>query len=329
MNREYELVLHPRLKHICCFIVDIDYRTPHLHREIELSLVLSGSLIVTTQRETASFPEGSVILLNTNQVHEYKAADDSSRMLCIQVSPQFCRDSFPSLLNMRFSDFRLREHLPPCEYKHFRALMIEFACSYCRGFAGYELECMALLYLILNRLIKRIPNKVLPDDEINRSQEREKRLGRILNYIDANYMNKIQLSDIANSEHISTYYLSHFFTEHFNQSFQKYLLQIRVQRARVLLTSTDKRLIDICLECGFSDYRYLNRAFKEQFGCAPNEYRGRHRLVNGKPREGSHMSVERFLPETEMLCVLKAQKDAYAEEFTELSKLLITRQSAI
>lgn len=325
MSREYELVLHPRLKHICCFIVDIDYRTPHLHREMELSLILSGSLAVNTHRETTNLSEGSAILFNANQVHEYKAVDACARMLCIQVSPQFCRDSFPSLLNTRFSDFRLWEHLSPNEYSNCRALMIEFAYRYCRGLAGYELECMALLYLIISCLINRIPFKVLPDEELSLSREREERLGRILDYIDANYMNKIQLADIAASEHISTYYLSHFFTEHLNQSFQNYLLQVRMQHARLLLASTDKRLIDICFECGFSDYRYLNRAFKEQFGLTPNEYRSLHRQVSSKQRKGAPHSVERFLPETEMLCALESHRNLQTEEFAVLSKLLHMR----
>ncbi len=326
MRREYELVLHPRLKHICCFIVDIDYRTPHLHREIELSLILSGTLIVSTQRETARLSEGDLVLFNANQGHEYKAADASARMLCIQFSPQFCRDSFPSLQNTRFKDFRLWEYFSTYEYKLCRAMMIEFAYRYCRESSGYKLECMALLYLIISKLFKFIPSQTLPDEELNRLHDREERLARILDYIDANYMNKVQLSDIAKNENISTYYLSHFFTKNLNQSFQNYLLQVRMQRAIALLASTDKRLIDICIECGFSDYRYLNRAFKEQFGCTPKEYRSQNRKATDKHRSGALFSVERFLPEAEMLFALEAQRGLYAKDFSVLSQLLFKQE---
>ena len=33
------------------------------------------------------------------------------------------------------------------------------------------------------------------------------------------------------------------------------------------------KLIDACISCRFSDYRYLYRAFRENYNCTPNEYR--------------------------------------------------------
>lgn len=321
MNREYELVPHPRLKHICCFIVDIDYRTPHLHRELELSLILSGTMRVRTGRETETIPAGGLVLFNASQVHEYKAEGAFARMLCIQVSPQFCRDAFPALQNMRFSDFRLWQHLNPDEYALCRAMAVEFAYRYCAGTDGYELACEALLSLILRLLVLRLPCRLLPDEELRRSRARVERLNRILDYIDTNYMNKVLLADIAKSENVSVCYLSHFFTENLNQSFQSYLFQVRFGRARELAAYTDKRLIDICIECGFSDYRYLYRAFKEQLGCTPNEYRS-SRQGGEAARPGALQSVERFLPEEEALAQLSAYRRTRAEDFGRLWALL-------
>ena len=37
--------------------------------------------------------------------------------------------------------------------------------------------------------------------------------------------------------------------------------------------SGEKRLLDICEEAGFSDYRYFSRAFKQQFGMTPEQYK--------------------------------------------------------
>ncbi|HOG02111.1 MAG: Melibiose operon regulatory protein [Betaproteobacteria bacterium ADurb.Bin341] len=328
MGREYELVMHPRLKHICCFVVEIDYRTPHLHREMELSLILSGSLSVSTQGLSSQLREGDLALFNANQVHEYHAEGAPARMLCIQVIPQFCHDSFPSLQNTRFSDFCLREHLGTEEYALCRAMAVEFAYRYCRRDFGYELECDALLRLIFSILVQRVPNRVLPDGESGRSRERVERLNRILDYIDANYMNKIQLGDLAQSEGISTYYLSHFFTDHLNCSFQNYLFQVRMRHARALVASTDKKLIDVCLECGFSDYRYLNRAFQQQFGCTPNEYRSLSRQAGDEAREGGIGSVERFLTEQEMLTELKAYRQTHAAAFETLLRLFPNGETA-
>lgn len=328
MSREYELVMHPHLKHICCFVVDIDYRTPHLHREMELSLLLGGALCVNTQGASSRLREGDLALFNANQAHEYRAEGAPARMLCIQVTPQFCRDSFPSLQNMRFSDFRLWEHLRAEEYALCRAMTVEFAYRYCRRDLGHELACEALLHLIFGLLVRRVPGRVLPDAEIGRSRERIERLNRILGYIDANYMNKVQLGDLAQSEGISACYLSHFFSENLNCSFQSYLFQVRMRHARALVASTDKKLIDICIECGFSDYRYLNRAFQQQFGCTPNEYRSLRQKAGGEMREGSAGSVERFLTEREMLAELAAYRHKHAPAFETLLRLFPEGETA-
>ena len=56
-------------------------------------------------------------------------------------------------------------------------------------------------------------------------------------------------------------------------SFQEYLNQKRFEYACRLLFTTDRRILDISLSSGFSDVRYFNQAFLEQYGCTPKEYR--------------------------------------------------------
>ncbi len=306
MKREYEIVPHPRLKHICCFLVDIDYRTPHLHRELELSLMLSGNMTVTALREETQMETGSMFLLNSNQVHEYKSTGAYARMLCVQISPQFCKDYFPSFQNMSFDALCLNSHLKSPEYERCRAMIVELTYRYYLGAFGYELACQSLLCSIMHILVTSLPHHVVSDDELRRSRVRVERLNRILDYIDANYMNKLLLSDIAEMESLSPYYLSHFFKETLNQSFQDYLSHIRFTHAKNLVAYTDKKLIDICLECGFSDYRYLYRAFSDQLGCTPTEYRSRLNTAEEARRSGAEHSIERFLSEEETVSVLSS-----------------------
>ena len=304
MKREYEIVPHPRLKHICCFVVDIDYRTPHLHRELELSLILNGDMTVTSMRESTLMPRDSMFLLNSNQVHEYKSKGSYARMLCVQISPQFCREYYPSFQNMRFDAMRLSEHLSGEEYGRLRAMLVALTSRYFQGGVGYEFVCQGILHFIIHALLSHVPYHVVSDDELHRSRVRVERLNRILDHIDANYMNKILLSDIAQKENLSPYYLSHFFKENLDRSFQEYLAHIRFSHAKNLVAYTDKKLIDICMECGFSDYRYLYRAFLEQLGCTPSEYRTRLNKSQEAERSGAEHSIERFLSEEETLVEL-------------------------
>ena len=52
-----------------------------------------------------------------------------------------------------------------------------------------------------------------------------------------------------------------------------HLRKMRLQRAAVLLKTTDKNVSEIAYEVGFSDPNYFSRAFHEEFGEAPSAMR--------------------------------------------------------
>jgi len=53
----------------------------------------------------------------------------------------------------------------------------------------------------------------------------------------------------------------------------EYLLRIRIERAKMLLRSSDIKVIDIAYECGYSSSQYFANSFKHATGMTPSEYR--------------------------------------------------------
>lgn len=94
-----------------------------------------------------------------------------------------------------------------------------------------------------------------------------------MDYIDENFRRKLLLGEIARREGLTMSYLSHLFKDTLGMSFQEYLKKRRFEYARSLLLGTRKSLLDISLESGFSDARYMIHMFAEEFGCSPREYR--------------------------------------------------------
>lgn len=54
-----------------------------------------------------------------------------------------------------------------------------------------------------------------------------------------------------------------------------HLQKIRLNKAADLLTSTDKSVTEIAMECGFTDSSYFSRCFGRQFGVTPRDFRAR------------------------------------------------------
>jgi AraC family transcriptional regulator len=68
---------------------------------------------------------------------------------------------------------------------------------------------------------------------------------------------------------------------HFSRAFKQtvgsspmaYVAVRRVERAKLMMTSTGQRLTDIALACGFADQSHLNRYFRRVVGVSPGLWR--------------------------------------------------------
>jgi AraC-like DNA-binding protein len=61
----------------------------------------------------------------------------------------------------------------------------------------------------------------------------------------------------------------------------QYLRALRLARAKRLLSTTDRTIYDIALDCGFNELSYFSRVFKKEAGQSPTAYR---RSAAGAPR---------------------------------------------
>jgi AraC-like DNA-binding protein len=296
MNNEYEVevIEHPYINYLNVFLVNLDYRTPHLHEDIELILVLDGHVKTRTRADEYHLEPNSCVLINSHQPHEFHSSEGGTLILCLQVSPKFCSSYYPAISALHFDSHDIDQHVTKEYQDYVKALMIEIAYQYYAKQPGYEFSCISLLNQLFWIFFNKLPYHILSEEERKANIQRTERLNRILNYIGENYMNKIRLSDIAKSEHLSMSYLSHFIKDNLNQTFQEYLNNIRFSHAREMLLEKRMKFIDICMECGFSDYRYLYQAFLKNYGCTPKEYQNLHKPVNPIRKYRSPESSETF-----------------------------------
>ena len=96
---------------------------------------------------------------------------------------------------------------------------------------------------------------------------------RIAGFVEQHYRDKLTLTQLAQAEGITTAYMSRIFGELFCTTFQEYVSRLRLQKALPMLKKTDFYLVDICMECGFSDTRYLNAICQKEYGCTASQLR--------------------------------------------------------
>jgi len=101
-------------------------------------------------------------------------------------------------------------------------------------------------------------------------------VSKALSYIQTHFNQPITLSEAAESAGVSHTYLSRAFKEEIGKGFSEYLTHYRIEHACQLISSGGMRLKDIATACGFSQYTYFFKVFKQTTGLTPNEYWNKH-----------------------------------------------------
>lgn len=101
---------------------------------------------------------------------------------------------------------------------------------------------------------------------------------RIQKEIEKNISNiDFSLTYLAKQLSLSSTYLSGLFKTLFGKTFQDYVLSTRLDRAKILLLSTDMKIYEIASAVGFEDPNYFSATFKRKFDCSPNRFKEKAR----------------------------------------------------
>lgn len=96
----------------------------------------------------------------------------------------------------------------------------------------------------------------------------------IQNIIEDNYTDsQFTLSVLSEKLDLSSGYLSILFKKHFGIAFQDYLLQKRMEKAKLLLLTTELKNYEISEQVGFEDVNYFITKFKKYYQITPKQYR--------------------------------------------------------
>ena len=96
---------------------------------------------------------------------------------------------------------------------------------------------------------------------------------QILNYVNSNYNKNICLKGLSASFNINSAYLGQLFQKEINNSFSEYVNNLRMEKSKELLMTTNLKNSDIAAAIGFYDSNYFYRKFKEHFNTSPSEFR--------------------------------------------------------
>ncbi|MEH2072100.1 MAG: AraC family transcriptional regulator [Nostoc sp.] len=98
-------------------------------------------------------------------------------------------------------------------------------------------------------------------------------LQQVLDYIHTHLDRDLSLSEIAEIINISPTYFASLFKQAIGIPPHQYVIQQRVEQAKLMLLKTDLAIADIALQVGFSSQSHLTQQFKRLTGMTPKQVR--------------------------------------------------------
>lgn len=124
------------------------------------------------------------------------------------------------------------------------------------------------LYSLLYALIEEFPKPFEYKDKELHTYIRD-----ALNFINSNYMHSITVQEIADYVNLSRSYLYKMFIKNLGISPQRYLINLRMYKATLLLKGTKLPIGEVASSVGYSDSLLFSKTFSKHFSMSPLNYR--------------------------------------------------------
>ncbi len=136
-----------------------------------------------------------------------------------------------------------------------------------------QVESQGLLYQIFSRFLRYAVNKVEISDD---------RILKVLGYIRKNLDKALTLDELSSLCYLSTDHLIRLFKKELDDTPLDYINKRKIEKAQLLLITTDLLVKDIACELAFNNFSYFSRLFRNIVGVTPQDYRGNHHRMTRK-----------------------------------------------
>ena len=238
-----------------------------LQRQLEIILLLKGSITISIKSEKTILKENDTLIINSGTVYNIEKEDEDILFISLLIDKSFFGYYYEDFNKLHFSVKKLKKK----DFEAFRYHIVKIIYILYQKSQCYKLSLMSFSFSLAEFLVL---NCLVEEEEVDMEKEKHMdRLERIVDYMDENFHNNITLVQVAEYENLSMYYTSHFIKKYLGMSFQEYINIKRLEKSMYLLLNTNKTIGDISRESGFPSPKSLNNAFNKYYEGTPSKYR--------------------------------------------------------
>lgn len=258
-------------------------KNSHWHEDLEVAYTLGCTSRHYINGVCFHARPGRLVVTNSESVHsilvdEHAPEPDQIEAVVLLIQKRFLDENFPEYENLCFTNEK--EQARP----EIREIMLSLS-DYAARIEHTPMERFLVKGLVLQLLYYMSEEGMESRDNAAAAGKNRERLKEILRYVEAHYREPIVQADVARRFYFTKEYFSRSFKQNTGLTFSEYVIRYRTQMARKDLLSSDKRIVDVALENGFSNEQRFISAFKKYYQVTPLQYRKKMEARDDFPKQ--------------------------------------------
>ena len=254
----------------------------HTHRAIEIMYVMSGDCLVEIDSVSLKMKKNQFVLIDSQVPHRLIVKKDKPlRMLNVEFALIDKERDYPTLYELMKESIELQEYTK--EGKAFYYLKDSNGVLHTLKSLVFELDMgrnekdnFLMVQLLLTQLLILIARNI-SETKNKSNDEKDIYVKQIIKYLHENYDYDIKMEQLSEKMHLHPNYLHRIFKESMDCTIMSYLNDIRIEKAKLLISQTDIPITEISGFIGMNSSQYFSKVFKQQIGTTPTEYRREYR----------------------------------------------------
>lgn len=261
-----------------------DYETGsfplHWHQEIELTLILEGSMTYQINEKVYHLKEGEGLFCNSYAMHSgSRSAASDCHYLSVTFHPRIIYGYSSSLMQNKYvipivEDRNLASICFQEKEEWMQKVLENMHQMFALHESGEEDKEIWIVAFILQIWASVYRNVEHSGQNGGRDRDTE-RIRQIVEYIQENFQENISLETLADQVHLCKSETCRMFKRYMNETIFSYLLRYRIEQSLEYLKSNTHNMTEISGLVGFESPGYYSGVFKKVMGMTPMEYRKR------------------------------------------------------
>lgn len=250
----------------------------HWHNNMTIVMVVAGKIQLRVRAKDNMMKSGDILVLNQGEVHKLTAITEDNLVVVISFDTKFCIEACyefkESIILCNSVEYRNRntEIYHELQLK-LRDLIYEYRTEICnQNIMRKAKEIIKYLCYNFDYISSGETHKRFSDYIIKRNKLLFNRI-----FLENSELSEMSLKDLSSYLGVSYTYLRIDIIERFGYGFNWLKYTFMTEKAAKMILTTNKRLIDISNQCGFSDQKYLRKYIKIFYECNPSEFRKQYK----------------------------------------------------